>query len=887
MSRPWIRYTLCFFLSVHFFLSEHQALAQNNTLEALPLDSILLQLQKNTPFPISFAQHLIPKDRKFLPPRPRGNWKATLQASLELADLTYRIIGSNVIVYPQKKYSLHGYIYDAKSGESLPGAHIILPYRRDGIATNGEGFYQLTLPEGVHRITITYLGYQPKYLDLDATVDKRYDFRLIPSLDLPQIIVDEESAKRQENSDAEEINKQLPLDKLSTFPGLGSSMDLTRYLQFVPGVSSGSDGFGGIHVRGGGSDQNLFLLDGIPVYNPFHMLGASSIFNAAALQQVTLSKNYFHAGQGERLSSNLDIRMRDGHREKTTLSAGLSLLGSHAILETPLFKKRGTLMVAGQMSHAGDLIRHYSARLKTSRDLEGYFHPKFRDFYAKAFLEIDKTNKLIFNFYQGNDRFTETETYEFTSDTTYASSSRDQYRWGNTVAGVRWLHAFKSNIYAKTSAYFSSYDYQSLNASLWNEKIGNIQLSSQTDLTEFRSRIAEQGIKSELDILAGYDHKINLGFGLSRYDYTPGIVAYDGDGVVSPSIFLDDEEILPLNMQLFDALHFDSWQLSGFIQDTWAIDDKWSLNFGLRTTLFSNKPSLYFSIQPRLNLRRSLGPWDVDLSYSAVQQPNHLITTEDNGLPNELWVPSTSETKPATAQIFDLKISVQTTRTSQWQSSLYYKEMNNIVAFRDDPSYLSFGKLDNVDASTWESDIAIGYGRSWGIENSWLWQTRSHYLKCNYTYAKSTRHFIDKYLDYEYPYQFERPHEFAVLANLALTSNIEISLSWQWGSGVALPLIEGQYDIIDSEQFFQETISVPENEIDLLVMPAYHHLDLSASYQIAKKHSKHIFKISLLNAYNQSNITFPKVNYDALGGVVSFRTGLPFIPSLSYQISLF
>jgi len=861
-----------------------QSQGENTRALGVSLDSALAILQQQTTLHIAYASYVLPK-KKYLIPDARKSWKNTLRTLLDQADLTFRIIDKNIIILPKKKHLYHGYIYDKTTGESLPGAHLSFPSKSKGSVSNNEGYFQIFLPEGQSQVQISYLGYQQLLLEIDAHKTSQLDVYLIPALDLPQVTVSD-SLRPDSRNIQSTIEQEIPLRNLTSLPSLSTSMDVSRYLQFVAGVSSGSDGFGGMHVRGGGSDQNLILLDDIPIYNPFHMLGTNSIFNGDAIQQIKLSKSFFPGQYGGRLSSVLNVRMRDGHRDKTTLNAGMSVLSAHAVVEMPILRKKGTLMLAGQRSHAGNVIRNYSSRGKASQDSDGYFQPKFRDFYGKAMFNLSTTDKIILNFYTGTDAFTDVDTYLFYDiDTTYRSSFRDEYNWGNAAGAVRWQHTFKPNVFGKTSLYYSRYRYQSINGAQFSLENSNNFQEAETELAEFRSRVEEKGVKTELDILAGYQHLIHAGLGFSKFNYTPGIIAYNGEGTISEEIF-DDQPLPSLPDELFDDLKFKSWQLHGYFQDEWTLNSQWSIRCGIHANLFGNGNIKYFLLQPRMNLRWISGRVTVDLSYTNMRQPQHLISANDSGLPNELWVPSTANIAPQSANMVDLSTSTNIGKNTLWRSSLYYKKMNNLISFIDTPSYLSFGRLDNIDASAWEMDVTRGEGESWGIENSVQQTGRNYFFGLNYTYAKSTRFFEGKYLEFTYPYRFERPHEFSLLGNWKISASWSLGVSWQLGSGVALPLNSGLYDLFDHTDFFQETIEVRPGDIELLVMPGYHRLDISLTYQLKRKRSTHLFKLSVLNAYDRTNISYPSVFLGEGVSQIRFSAGLPFIPSLSYHVSL-
>jgi hypothetical protein len=882
-----------FFKSLFFFLlivTRVDAWAQSY-IEAndLSFDSSIHLIQKYIPYPLAFASHVIPESERFnLSFDLDTPWRQILRQVLDQADLEFKIIDKNAIILPKKKFSCSGYIYDEETGESLPGAHLILSYQSKGWIANDEGYFQLLLPEGKVAIEISYLGYQLKKLELEVTRNTTMDFYLQGSLDLPEVVVHDifsnSASSMSMNGDV-----QIPTKALAGYPSLGYSMDVSRYLQLEPGVSTGGDGFGGMHVRGGGADQNLVLLDDIPIYNPFHMLGVTSIFNGDAIQQATFSKDYFAPKYSGRLSSVLSLRMRDGNRDSTVVNAGVSALDAHAMLEMPVAAGKGTIMLAGQRSHAGDLVRLYSKNQKAISDNQGFLLPKYRDYYAKALLDLSPRDKLILNFYMGSDDFTDVDDLRFDNadDTQDVHQYRDEYQWGNLAMGLRWLHAAGSNLFFRTNAYLSRYKYQSINGylnTLQDQTASEILIS---ELTEFRSLVREIGVDHEINLLAGRDHFIAAGVGYRNFNYVPGIVAYDGEeGELNPEIFEKELPLPNLPDSYFDDLQFSHWQLQGFASDHWTINSGWSLDYGFHTRLFMNdEGARYFSLEPRASLKHLIGKHDVSLSFSYVQQPQHLLSGSDSGLPNELWVPSSEAIKPQSVTLVDCSAKLEIRPRTYWEPSIYYRKMNNITSFVEEPNFLNFGRLSNVDASAWEEDLTVGNGESWGIENNFRLITSRLFLNGTYTFSKSWRQFDEKYLGYILPYGFERPHEFSLLGNFALGKRLQLSLSWQWGSGVALPLAAGEYDLFDRLDFFQETIFVPENDVELLIMPAYHRLDVSTSYAFSKGRCNHTFKISLLNVYNADNISFPTIAPFGESGSIRFVGGLPFIPSLAYHIN--
>ena len=838
-----------------------------------------------TPYHLAYGEHVLkyaePGPLKLDPDIP---WKKNLNKVEEYLNVKSRIIGDNLLLYPKKRFLISGYIFDTLTGESLPGAHVWIHSQARGTSTNDAGFYQLWLPEGKHNCTITYLGYKPQNLFLEMNANQSTNFSLNPSLDLPEVIVEADEAELSSHSASDKI----PLSQMQNLPSLGAAMDIARFLQFMPGITTGGDGLGGLHVRGGNADQNLVLLDDIPIYNPFHLFGISSVFNGYALQKADLSKSYFSPEHIGRLSSVLDVTMRDGHRHNTTLNASLGLLGIQGALETPIFNQVGTLMISGQKSLMGGLVRSYSSRQKSYADIDGYSRPDFWDFNAKMMLQLTPSNKLILNTYIGADSYRDLSTYHLQNpaDTSFRDQYRDEYNWGNWASGLKWLHDFDGKAFLDINLFHTRYKYNSLNGYTERFSIDNLYEYGISNLTEFQSSIQENGLKIHLAMLSGYDHQINSGIQVSEHHYIPGIIAFQDQNGSTPSFDIDGP--LPsFGSESFDTLDFKSQQFSLFFEDHWKVNTRWEIKGGFSATFFRNEEDHFFSLQPRVQISHQTGPHHIALSFNKLFQAQHLISTNDNGLPNELWVPATRKISPQTSYTSDISWSYNhPSGRNQIVSKVYYKKMLNLVAFGDDPGFLSYGPLDNVDASIWEDDIITGEGESWGIENSFHQQWEKWRVGLHYTFSKSSRSFPDKNLGFQVPYEYEVPHVLNVQSIFHLNSRWHFGLAWQLSSGTRYNLNPGYYDLYDRDDFLLEEIDVPNNEIELLVMPTYHRLDLTCSYKIENERSIHLFKLSLLNAYNNLNILSPRIYQSSPITDIRLTEGLPFIPSISYSFSI-
>ena len=860
--------------------------AQTNDSHLLPLDSILSILETKSQLHFSYANRIMEKKRQFAYPATlEGDWENNLKALLLDLDLSYRIIDKNLIIFRSKKNTLFGYVYDAETRESLPGAHLLIRDLLTGTTTNEQGYFHLKLPSDTIRMQVSFLGYRTTTLAIQINQDKRKDIYLHPSLDLPLVMV-----RQEPQQDAKSNNKYnsttLGRAEANALPSLGTGMNVARSLQFVPGISSGSDGFDGMHVRGGGADQNLFLLDDIPIYNPFHMLGTTSIFHGDAIQAVNLEKSYFPINRGGRLSSVMNVTMRDGRQDKPSVKMGVSLLSAQGMVETPIGQNH-SIMIAAERSLAGELVRNYTRRKKRDLDAEGYFLPLYHDIYSKVHLNLNNKNKFTITFYHGADEFREREDYAFSYDQMNNEIfTRDEYFWGNTAMGFRWHRHLGPNIFSKTHTYYSRYRYNSLNALRWLTDDANEAVDTLTDLTEFRSYIKEYGISQEFDLLAPGNHRITFGVVGRNYRYVPGIVAFDATDFLTDNFFNSDHSIPRFADHKFDTLTFQSTELSAYIGDQWSINDKLNCRYGIYHSTFFTEDVTYLSVQPRLQINYYTGRSDIKLSYSKMQQFNHQINTLGNGLPNELWVPSTRNIKPQVADILDLSTRFALTSQTWISSSVYYKWMDNLITFQDDANYLNIGKLENIDAINWENDVTHGNGSAWGIENSLSVVKDRWRAKINYAYSRSTRFFAKKFAGLQIPYQFERPHVAGLLAVIHFSKSLHFSWSWQIGSGVVLPLEGGVYDIFDEQGYYEETLDIPSTELELLLLRPYHRLDLSLSLELTRNRLTHRLKFSMLNAYDQVNTTLPRIYRDDVASSINFGSGLPALPSLAYHLTI-
>jgi hypothetical protein len=879
---PFIRLTILVLIFSWFLLNT--ARTQTELREKnITLDSFFQKIPDHLPYSISYADHIIPPQKiPDLTIRLNQLWKKDFRAILAAQNLAFKILGNNILVYPLQRYLLQGYILDKTSREHLPGAHIYLPGLESGAVTNGHGFYQMWIPEGHNTMQISYLGYQTKNLVLDVDSSFFLSIPLVPHVDLPPILITD-SIMAENQPFNQEILHQLSSSRLSAFPSLGGSLDLVRYVQFLPGVSTGADGFGGLHVRGGGSDQNLYLIDDTPIYNPFHMLGVVSIFNHDVVQEGSFSPGNFSAEYGDKTASILDIRLRDGKKDRSQVSGSVGILGSHLVLESPIFKKKGSLMIAGQRSHAGSIIKAYSKSQKKFGDVDGFAQLNYTDLYAKTSIQLGSTDKLIINGYWGQDQFSDVDKYNYIDkDTMFTDHFQDDFQWGNFAASAKWNHAFGKKVFSNITGYFSSYRYQSINAEISEIEQQDGPQFDFAEKTEFRSRIQDIGLKADFSFLPGPYHDIKAGLGFKNLQFIPGIIAYEEDHPNIPYP-LGEEKLKSLPDHLFDDLRFDSRLLQVYIQEVWQFSSQVSLRLGLHTSLSLIDSFQYFSVQPRIALSWDPNPIaQIQFSFSQMQQAQHLITVTDNGYPNELWVPASALFRPQSSQQWEMKYATLLKGRGHYTLAAYYKKMNHLVHFKEDPGYLSFGSLDNLDASIWEEDLTSGEGEAYGIEQLFQYETQNLFSQLGYTWSRSWRTFNEKFQGQKIPYEYDRPHQLSILIQWAVSGKFTLGLAWQLASGTNLTLPSGAYEVTDFSNELLDYFTVPTDQIETLRLPTYHRLDLSLEYRFGKPFRQQI-KMNLVNIYDRINTPYATIYNDPEVSTIFLSTGLPIVPSLAYH----
>lgn len=797
---------------------------------------------------------------------------AVLDAILASTKVKYRVIENQIVLFQKqeiskREFTISGYIEAADSDERLIAASVHCETTKRWILSNEYGYYSLRLPEGPTKIQVNYLGCDPLEKVFDLTEDLEMDFALSSSFTLTEVIVTPTDSTDQALDQLDEAGRTVAQHFVTIGPSLVGENDILRTIQFLPGVQSAADGFGGIYVRGGSGGQNLMLLDGAPIYNPLHLLGVFSIYNTTAIRSARLIRGAFPARYGGRLSSVFDVYTKEGNRQAWKAEAELGFLSAKASVEGPLFKEKGALFLAGRRSHFGLLLKP-SLNKALSQYNEEDLDFNFYDFNAKLNYTFSKKNRVFLSFYKGGDFFIRNEN-NITEG--IEIDLEDLLRWGNTLATFRWNHLYGARLFSNTTATYSLYDYRSAAlASFFTSEIADLGNYIYTD---YRSQIEDVSIKTDFDFLASPRHHFRFGAGLTLHNYAPF------NGTTNEVVSFVEQDSLTIESVTDSDLSIDQfYNFEGhlYFEDDFKLNSKWTFNLGLRLSAFSFIPEdtdfnlgggMIVELEPRLRVNYQFTPrMQLHSSFGKMVQNTHLISVGELRSPADVWLPSGEFVGPEISRLGELGWIYTSPSDLRFSFDTYYKRIDQILTL--------IGRIDNGIPVV---GTAEAYGFEWMVEkqkgNTGGW--------VNYTLAWANRTFEEINGGQAYPYEYDSRHQFKFFGYHQLNPHWTFSLNWTYQSARPQNLIED-----DLSSFVTGEFNDPFVGNKNVRSTANHRLDLSLSYRLKAKRFDHDFKLSIYNVYNRKNIAFYRVSYSFDESIeVTEVHLLPIMPSLQYRIS--
>lgn len=778
-----------------------------------------------------------------------------------------------------QKFTISGYITNYDSGESLIGAGVVLDNpdqtgSRVGAVSNNFGFYILSLPAGLQSVTWSFIGHTSHKETLDLRRDTTINIRLMPSAAIKEAIV---TARREAGFNSSNTGAmELSQDILETVPALFGEKDVLKALQYLPGVQSGMSGTSGIYVRGGGPDENLILLDDIPVYSVSHLLGIFSVFTPEAVKKVTLFKGSFPARYGGRLSSVIDVRTNDGNMNETHGLISVGLLSDRIHLEGPIVRDKTSYSVSGRVLHT-----FLFTPLLLLKGVPANYY--FGDFNAKITHRFDNNDRLIASAYHGRDRFLMHSGEVHHPDRHTESSEYNDLNldWGNTIGSLRWNHAFGSKLFANTTLAYNHYETDIDIISSSAHKSPEYEGSSKKTVT-YGSGINDFDLKIDFDYNPVPEHIVKFGAEYLHHRFNPQEASIKENQVVGKETVKDTL----INGASGNTLI--GHEASVYLEDDFVLGKRLSFNPGLRLSIFNTQGKTYASLQPRFSGRLYIGGGvSVKTSYSRMSQYVHLLTTTDISLPTDLWVPITKDIKPETADQWSF--GTYWDAGHGWEFSLegYYKSMNNILEYKDGMSLL-------LTTTGWEEKVAMGKGRAYGMELLVKKNTGNTTGWLGYTLAKSERIFPDGSINRGewFPYKYDRRHNVSLVVNHKFSDRIDFAGSWQFYTGGVATFSTRRVIALDINQNIKNMKYVSSRGNYRL--PPSHTLNVGFNFHKKMRRGERVWNISLYNAYNSMNPDFvyekSAVEYRhgsvwKKGIEISKVTVLPILPSFSYTRS--
>lgn len=778
--------------------------------------------------------------------------------------LTLFILLSPLITIAQK-VTLSGYITDSINGETLMASTVYIKELSTGVQTNNYGFYSITIPQGQYTVIYSYVGYASQQKNINATTDKRIDIALKSNNTIKEIEVT--TARKDEHVKNTEMGTiKLSMSQIKKLPVVFGEVDILKTLQLLPGVQSAGDGNAGFYVRGGGPDQNLVLLDDAVIYNTGHLFGFFSVFNSEAIKDVTLIKGGAPANYGGRLSSVVDVTMKEGNSKEYKLQGGVGNIASKFVFEGPIKKDKGSFMIAARRTYADVLARPFFEALKNN----GYY---FYDLNAKANYKLGKSDKIFISAYTGLDKF------QFESS---SGNFKATIPWGNTTASLRWNHLFSDKLFMNSTAVYNKYHF----SSSFDQSAGSGQGSAIG--IRFASGIEDIGIKNDFDYYINTKNHIKFGSNYTYHTFTPSQISGQADTIrLNPpnsmvkygheiALYAMDDIDISNKLKLTLGLRY-SWFGQVGAYTAYNVDD----NGNKLDSTFYGKGKLvkdYGGLEPRVNVRYSLSDnSSVKASVSRTYQYLHLVTNNGSTLPTDVWVPSTYRVKPQEAWQYSagyfknflddkLETSVE----------IYYKDMKNQIQYKDGytPNTLEDPELSYVFGRGMAYGAEFFINKTQGRFTGWIGYTLS------WTYQK----FAKLNNGDPFPAKYDRRHDISVVASYDLNKKWTFSSVFIYGTGNAVTLPTAYY-LVDN------TIVQQFSKVNAYRTPAYHRLDVSATYTPQHKKPRrweHSWTFSLYNVYNRAN---PYFLYNSIEGTTTSGIQskiymvyiLPIIPSVSYN----
>lgn len=766
------------------------------------------------------------------------------------------IIAIATLIYSNlfaQNITISGFITDKETGETLINATLFSD--NSGTATNEYGFYSYTAAQGVHRITISYIGYQPSILSIVLRRDTTVNIQLVSNLNISEVIISDKQNKFTQNNLDNRF--ELSPSEIAKLPLMLGEPDVIKAVQLLPGVQACNEANGGLMVRGGSTDGNLILLDDIPIFNVSHLWGLFSVFDPNVIKSIQFYNGNFPSKFGGRTSSVLNLRLKDGNKYEYHGDVSIGAVSSKLLLEGPIIKEKISFLFSARRTYLDlplTLIQKFQHPDFESYK-KGYY---FYDLIGKISWNFSPKDKLFFSVYNGLDN-----TYiEEQRDTTLTNNSN--LNWGNSTYAIRWNHQWSPKVFSNLTSTKTTYTY-----GVSQEKLSSDSLSYSLSNYDYASSIKNYSLKLDAKYYINNQTQIEFGGFFTKNIFDTG----NSTNYTQQTRNIDDA-----TENIYTTTPYNTIEYGAYISSNFKLFDLVYPTIGLRYSSNSIDNITYNYFEPRVSLLATKDgfPVSFNIGYSKMHQPLFLLANYGINLPIDLWVPATKTFKPKESEQFN--ISINYNRNSYKISiSAYYKNLYNLIDYKVGEGFSSI----NLD---WENKITSGSGKSKGIELLIEKSSNKFYGNIAYTLSKTERQFEEINNGNWFPSTYDHRHEIKTNCNYQIRKNIDLNVVWIFGTGGAVTVPESKYYLYDG------TLSDYSDEPYLIYssrnnyrMPAYHRLDIGANISKELKRGTRIISFGVYNLYNRKNPYY--LTYDSNQTPAKFNTNslLSFLPYLSYR----
>ncbi|HPS13525.1 MAG TPA: TonB-dependent receptor plug domain-containing protein [Prolixibacteraceae bacterium] len=779
-------------------------------------------------------------------------------------------------------FQINGYVKDRSSGDLLPNAYLSVVSEGIVACANNYGYFSFAVRKLPVEIKVSFTGYEQLNLSFNLKKDTTITCLLVSNTILTEVEVRANDPRQVLKEEVGAV--KLSGKELEKIPSLLGEHDLVKALQLMPGIKMGREGTSGMYVRGGTPGQNLILLDDVPVYNVNHLFGFFSVFTPEAVRSVDIYKGAFPARYSGRISSVMDLKMREGNLYHPIYDLTIGTLSSKVVAEIPVVKGKSSLLFSGRRTYFGLLMApfwSYKSPDGKTTGLDGYY---FYDLNAKYFVDLGGAGKLYWSCYTGRDdlhtRSVTKSNESFGGETfrKYKETTKYSFNWGNFTTSLRWNKTIGKKLFLNTTFLFSQYSFISDLRNRTDEKSSDT-LTSQTHYQSL-SKVRDYGVYADFDYFISSTNHMVFGAKITHHDFIPGSLA----------ITYEDNE--GANYSFNQGTNEKALEFNTYVEERLCLFKKWKINAGIHHSLYKVGDTHFSSIQPRIRSALEFDRWALKCSGGYMVQPIHNLVNNTYGLTVDIWVPSEANIRPATSLQFDVGADWFFNKIYTLSADGYWRKMNHILTYQKGETFFRMYE-------DWTHKVISGSGESYGIELMVRKTEGETTGWAGYTWSVSNQRFRLLNNGNPFPSPYDRRHYFTISVNHRFSEKVQLSGNWIFATGEPITVSTTAYDgdsfyggnalEVEYMATITKKISSPNQivyyqSLNQYRLPSYHRLDIGVDLQKKKNKGTRIWSFSVYNVYCRNNPVMVSIEEDENGDLVLKNANpFTFFPSVSYR----